>query len=242
MSTDTATPIMLPNPARHAPALARLFGPEVAASELRGVCEPQLLLREELRCVSRARLPRRQEFAAGRVCARHAMAQLGIMGYALGMAADRQPEWPPGLVGSITHTQGYCGAVVAERRRMRSVGLDAEVVADVTPNLWPRICAPSERAWLGTLPAGSAQRAAALIFAAKEAYYKCQFPLTGEALGFLDVTVRCDDLAADHGQFSMLPQRAIELDRSYPPPSGRFRFHEGYVCAGVAVRDVGPDQ
>ena len=37
-----------------------------------------------------------------------------------------EPRWPDGLVGSLTHTEGYRGAVVGRSPAVRSVGIDAE--------------------------------------------------------------------------------------------------------------------
>ena len=53
---------MLPSDVVQSPLLADLFHPAaVAASELRGTCEPGCLMPEELRCVPHAWPKRRQE-------------------------------------------------------------------------------------------------------------------------------------------------------------------------------------
>ena len=47
---------------------------------------------------------RKAEFLAGRYCARAALAQLdGSLAVNIGIGANREPLWPPGFVGSITH-------------------------------------------------------------------------------------------------------------------------------------------
>ena len=48
---------------------------------------------------------------------------------------------------------------------------------------------PTEQAFLKTLDAGQAGLIATLFFSAKEAFYKCQYPLTQRFLGFQDVEV-----------------------------------------------------
>ncbi len=85
---------------------------------------------------------------AGRACARAALVQLGYGAVALPMGTDRAPCWPTGATGSITHTHGYCAAVVAATTQIRALGLDAEPQDSVKPHLWRRICSPEELATL----------------------------------------------------------------------------------------------
>ena len=87
----------------------------VAGFEFYGAGEPGWLRPEERAYVESA-VPRRvREFAAGRQCARLALRELGGPDEAIPVGLSRQPKWPPGIVGSITHTVGYCLAVVAVR-------------------------------------------------------------------------------------------------------------------------------
>ncbi|GAB3946415.1 hypothetical protein GCM10027614_39920 [Micromonospora vulcania] len=70
----------------------------------------ELLAAEQACLGERAVESRRRDFTAGRVCARRAMADLGLPASAVPAAADRAPVWPAGVVGAITHTTGYCAA------------------------------------------------------------------------------------------------------------------------------------
>jgi 4'-phosphopantetheinyl transferase EntD len=225
-----------PNGAVLSSTLAGLFRPlAVAASELWGVCDPRHLLPDELQCVPHARLKRLQDFAAGRACARRALAEYGFEGFPVRMTSDRLPAWPAGFVGSITHTAGYCGAVVTSARTVRSIGIDTEIVEQVSADLWPRICTARELCRVNALCSGSAVRAAALLFSAKEAWYKCQYPLSRKLFEFRQVTIEWDDLEAGCGQLRVFPEPTAEPGRQAPVPlSGRFCFHGNYVSAGVA--------
>ena len=102
------------------------------------------LFPEEAACIERAVAKRRREFTAGRLCARAALARVGVPPAPLLPNSDRTPRWPEGIVGSISHCDGYCGVVVARRERFAGLGLDAEVAAPLDPALVPRICRPSE--------------------------------------------------------------------------------------------------
>ncbi len=173
---------------------------------------------EEEAMVTRAVPARRREVAEGRSCARRALATLGAPVGAIPAGADRAPRWPSGVVGSITHTQGFVAAVVGWDREVGGLGIDAEHVSRVRPGLAPSIAGPGERAWLDTLDPDRAARGLALLFSAKEAAHKCQFPRTRLRLDFLDASV--------------------ELDRDMLEPSGQLlvRFHVGVAQALSPIR------
>ena len=235
---DSHVSALVHNPATLAPAVAQLLPVTAVAAELRGDGAPELLMGQEQASIVAARPERQRQFAAGRLCARRALAEYGISEFPLLAAADRCPRWPSHLTGSITHTQGYCAAVVCERAQLMGVGLDAEIVTNVSARLWTSIAAPSELAWLQQLPWPQAQRAAALLFAAKEAFYKAQYGIVGQWLDFHAVAVVPDgahELIAE-GSFRLAPERPLNLaTRVGEPWRGRFRFHESYVLAGVAL-------
>ena len=229
------------NPATLSPVIAGLFPDGVVAAELRAPGVAALLLPAEAEGVANAIPTRVQEFAAGRLCARRALAEFGVTGFPVRVARDRQPLWPEFLVGSITHTAGFCAAVVAERTSvMRRRASIPRWPAPSKADLWASICAEAELTWLGALP--RAQRAAAvtLIFSAKEAFYKCQYPLIGEWLSFHDLAVTPRGWGEAQEAFDIVPTRPIKLFDGARPMAratvkGSYRFHEGFVSAGVCV-------
>jgi 4'-phosphopantetheinyl transferase EntD len=214
-----------------APDIAALFADGAVAYATRDEIAADVLLPEERACLDRAVPKRIAEFAAGRLCARTALAQLGCGGIAVPMRADRAPQWPPGSTGSITHTDGFCAAVVAQVAKIRALGLDVEPVASVRPHLWRRICTPPELEALQALDAKSAIEAATLIFSAKEAFYKCQHALSGEWLGFCDVRI-----SIGPGGFTVHPCRPLLLSAQVPGPwHGRYRREAQLVLTGVCI-------
>lgn len=221
--------------------MAALFPPGVIVADLREPGDPALLLPEEAEHVQRAVEKRVREFAAGRVCARRALAELGVLAFAVKVGPGRQPLWPEGVVGSITHTAGYCAAAVALRQALRGLGLDSEIQGHVREELWPSICTAAETDWLRALaPAGQAVAAAA-IFAAKEAFYKCQYPETREFLGFHDARIefpgwRAGEANDGEFEFRVVPTRSIAYEKRVSfPLRGRCRGHERFVTAAIAV-------
>ena len=227
-----------PNPAALSPAMSALFPPGIAAAELRQPGDASLLYPEEAVSVQRAVPKRVGEFAAGRLCARRALAEFGITQFALKMAPDRVPVWPDSMVGSITHTLGFGAAVVAERRRFGSLGIDVEAAGGVKRELWRHICVPAESAWLESLPQAAQTSAATLLFSAKEAFYKCQYPVTKERMTFADLCVSLPD--SDPGcwdgavaELIATPTRSLAISAGREPLfHGTYRVQDGRICAG----------
>lgn len=143
----------------------------------------------EAEAVASAVEVRRREFAIGRGCARQAMAGLGRPPEAIPVGSDREPVWPDGLIGSITHTRRLAGAAVAPSGGGRSFGIDFEVAGRVDQSLVGQLLTARERDRYAAAPDATAPT---VIFSAKEAIYKATFPLTRCWLGFEDVEVTLD--------------------------------------------------
>jgi 4'-phosphopantetheinyl transferase EntD len=227
------------NPANLSTTLSDLFPPGALIAELRGSGDPHALYPDEARHVQKAVKKRAEEFTAGRLCARLLLGEFGIRNFPIRVGADRQPLWPDTLVGSITHTTDFCAAVVAPKSRLRCVGIDTEIAGSVTPKLWRSICTPLETAWLGSLPDAERLAAATLIFSAKEAFYKCQYALTQERLGFHEAAVDVPGWGQKRGVFRIHANRSIALARyAALPLQGRYLFHERFITAGVALPEA----
>lgn len=224
------------NPALLSPLLTSLFPLGVVGAELRATADPALLFAGEAPAQVAAVPKRIQEFAGGRLCARRALSEFGIVDYPLRINHDRRPHWPAPVIGSISHTAGLSGAVIARRSQFRAVGLDIETVADVTPEIWPFICSPEDRALLDSLSKPEQDRCAALIFSAKEAFYKCQYAVTQQWLEFDDVTLDICASDLDSGSFSLRARRSIALSQhATMPVFGRFTFHGNLIVTGIAL-------
>jgi 4'-phosphopantetheinyl transferase EntD len=224
------------NSANLSTGLRELFPPGALTAELRGSGDPAALYPDEARHLQKAVPKRAQEFAAGRLCARLLLSEFGIHNFAVEVGAHRQPLWPETLVGSITHTTGFCAAVAAPKKCLRSVGIDTEIAGSVKTELWRSICTPSESAWLRALPQSEQLAAATLIFSAKEAFYKSQFPLTQERLGFHDVSVVLPAWGEKRGAFRIVANCSIELQRSAALPlQGQYLFHEQFITSAIAL-------
>ena len=138
-------------------------------------------------------VPRRlAEFHAGRAAARAAMVALSFPPRPVPMGPDRAPVWPVGLTGSISHSATACVAALGFAQDWVGIGVDIEEDSPLAPMLVAEICTRTERVWLGTQPEAARGLMAKLIFSAKEATYKAQYPLTGKLFGFDALEVRID--------------------------------------------------
>jgi 4'-phosphopantetheinyl transferase EntD len=138
----------------------------------------------------------------------------------------REPLWPPGFTGSITHTGDYCAAAVCRTADILSLGLDAERIGAVERSVWRAVFCPTEISWLESLPVHAQDAMACAAFSGKEAYFKCQFPLTRRWLEFTDVQLQFSGRA-----FEVLTRHADARVRI----SG---LHGKMAAAGIVVTTV----
>ncbi len=158
-------------------------------------------LPEEEPLIARSVEKRRREFITVRGCARSALGQLGVPPVPILKGEKGQPRWPDGIVGSLTHTAGYRGAVVGRATAVRSVGIDAEPHGVLPTGVLDAVSLPAERDELSALPAGVHWDR--VLFCAKEATYKAWFPLTERWLGFEDAHITVDvDPSGSAGGFT----------------------------------------
>ncbi|GAC1539622.1 MAG: hypothetical protein NVS2B17_15050 [Candidatus Velthaea sp.] len=231
----TGAPAFAPASATHPSSLlGRLFARDVFAFERREPGVPELLRQEEAAASARFAPKRIAEFAAGRDCAHRALRSAGCADVDVPMRSDRSPQWPSGIVGSITHTNGFCGAVAALRSSYGGIGIDAEVIERVTIEMWSQIFTSPEIESLEVLGDAERGRAAAAMFSAKEAFYKCQSPMTGLWIDFHEVHADLRFTGEGAGDFTIEPQSAACRARfAGLVLHGKFCFEGGLVLTGM---------
>jgi enterobactin synthetase component D / holo-[acyl-carrier protein] synthase len=183
------------------------------------------LFPQEAAAIAGAVPARLAEFAAGRVAARDAMAALGIGPVAIPVGERRVPQWPPGVVGSITHCAGLVAAAVGWSDDVVAIGIDAEPAAALDDDLLEVVATPVERAVLHEPLAG------VVVFSAKESFYKCWSALDGPVLEFHDVEV-----SFAGSSYSALPAGG-------EPWPGRWAVRGGFVLTAAwreAAGTAGP--
>lgn len=186
--------------------------------------------------IARSVAKRRNEFITVRHCARVAMAQLGVPPSPILKGEKGEPHWPDGVVGSLTHCEGYRGAVVGRSIAVRSVGIDAEPHGVLPKGVLDAISLPVERTEISALPAELHWDR--ILFCAKEATYKAWFPLTQRWLGFEDAhitfTVGSDGTTGDFVSRILIDPAAL----SGPPLielAGRWSVAGGLALTAIVL-------
>ena len=187
----------------------------------------------EREAVAGAVASRRREFLCGRACAHAALRVLGRDAGPIGVGDRRQPLWPDGVVGSISHAGARVAAVVAHAADAWGLGLDVEPLAPVLDRGLARLLLT--RAELEALQAshGDERVLAKIVFSAKESVYKCVFPRTGWALDHHDVEIALD---LERSRFSaVIAERFDSRELPAAVLVGDFRLVDGYVVTALAV-------
>jgi 4'-phosphopantetheinyl transferase EntD len=177
-----------------------LFPDDVAVVEMFGDPDHVDLYPAEAEAVARSTENRRREYGTVRLCARSALSLLGVPGVAIppmkGVGppwATRAPRWPPGIVGSMTHCDGFRAAAVARHETVASVGVDAEPNLPLPAGVLDYVTNRKERSALAELAADRPETAwDRVLFSAKESIFKAWFPLTGRWLDFTDCAMTID--------------------------------------------------
>ena len=185
------------------PLLPDLTGPDLAIAwapfeALSGDPHP-----EEWEDIASAAPNRQKEFVAGRQLARALSDQLGLPPAPLLRAEDRAPIWPIDRTGSLSHCDTLCAAAVGKRGTVQSIGVDVETVGRVEQQLWPTLFTEKEADYFSSLAPNTVALETTLFFSAKEAFYKCQYPLTQKWVGLQDVEIT----RTDHHSLAIAPTR-----------------------------------
>jgi len=143
-------------------------------------------------------VPRRQaEYLHGRRAARHALQVLGVPVQDVPTGAHRQPIWPDGVAGSITHSRNYAAAGAVRLGPLQTIGIDVEGVADGS-SLQALLKTAIDDAELKLLrqiaPALGLAALVTLVFSAKESFFKAAYAEVGRYFDFTAVKVIAVDV------------------------------------------------
>lgn len=214
--------------------IAEILPVAARSAEARGDADEARLPPEEEAVVARAVDKRRREFAGGRACARSALEKLGLPPGPIPAGRRGEPLWPAGVVGSITHCDGYRAAAVARATELLAIGIDAEPNEPLPGGLIGDIARPEERPRLAAQARlEPAIRWDRLLFSAKESVYKTWFPLTEAWLGFEDASLTIDP----GGTFAarLLAPAPPMVGRRLETLQGQWLVRDGLIVTSIAL-------
>ena len=170
--------------------IRQLFGENVIGEIHRINDNVASLHPDERSLIDKACDKRRHEFSTARLCAKYALAHLGIENAVIGRGGNNEPLWPENVIGSIAHSKDLCGAVVAKKSDSGcSIGFDIEKLRTLKNDIGRIICTKDESYWIKTQPDAAHDLLIILIFSLKESIYKCIFNHNKQKLTFKNCTI-----------------------------------------------------
>lgn len=186
---------------------------------------------EEGAVISRAVPKRRIEFSTGRWCARQALLGLGAPAGPLLRGEDGAVLWPPGVVGSVSHSRRWCAAVVTRSADALGVGLDVEESGRLSEAASKLVLSPVERQAVLDHELGPGV-CRTVMFSAKEAIYKALRALVSRYIDFSEAEIT----VGDQGALGLSLDEALE--RQLPASArlvGRYRLLGDSIVTAVTV-------
>jgi enterobactin synthetase component D len=172
---------------------------------------------------------RQAEYLVARACAAHLLSALGARSTEVGFGNNREPLWPAGFVGSITHAGPWVAAAVAPANRLASIGIDTETVVDASgaDQIAATCLRDEELQMLKIDNRFSRMELVTLIFSAKEAFFKALYPVVNQYFDFLDAGI--DHIDMTEGAIRVTLKRPLAGFQNGFSVTGTFRFEGGHV-------------
>jgi 4'-phosphopantetheinyl transferase EntD len=155
---------------------------------------------------------RQAEYFHGRLCARAALRHLGVPAQRLPTGQMREPIWPIGFVGSITHSRRLAAAIALPAAHHRGVGIDIEEVAtgDALVSLKSVVVSDKEYAVVNDLDSADIGLLLTAVFSAKESFFKAVFGTVRRFFDFNALELNHVDMQT--GTMSFTVQQALCVD------------------------------
>lgn len=169
---------------------------------------PELFAHYGIACPPNIRnsvVKRQAEFIAGRLCARSILDAYGEGQHVVAVGSHREPVWPAGFIGSITHSSHYAAAIACKAEGVAGIGIDVETIIkdEARQAMMDMVVNQKEVSYLRRFENYlSFDSLLTLIFSAKESFFKAAFPQVKTYFDFDAVEVCELDLAKKILRFS----------------------------------------
>ncbi len=150
---------------------------------------------------------RKAEYLAGRYLIRLLLLYHGLPPINILSGVHRQPLWPTGWIGSITHTHNTAISAVATLSQISLIGIDLEnwIAPPNAKEIAEKIIDRKEEILL--LPLENYQKSVTLAFSAKESLFKALYPIVGHYFDF-DIA-RLVDLKITDSRFTLQLKKTL---------------------------------
>ena len=230
MITSCTSPSLFPPLVAQHSVLFDVQDPADLASQFPGLALPASL--------RRAARTRQIEYLAGRHCVRQALRGCApeAADIVVGIGMQREPLWPEGVIGSITHSHGFASAAVAASSHVRALGIDVERVlsTEEAQRVAPGIVAVDELAQLQRGTGWALPLAVTVAFSAKEVIFKSLHAEVGRYFDFLDARIDRIKLQTGHFEACLAVALTQRLGSGFPL-TGRFLVEDGMVSTAMLL-------
>ena len=196
---------------------------------------------------------RKEHYRSGRICAGEVLSKLGARGQpVLRDPQTREPLWPEGISGAITHSGNWAAAAAGKTSDVLGIGIDLEdLERQVDSRISRHVCIPEEQKWLQECEEDFLEKNLKIIFSAKESIFKAFFPYTRTYLHFHDAKIlmeqtlfqksKSDSLSEKEKisnpakfefEYLMLNEKVIR-QTAISEGKGRVHFFENYVLTSL---------
>ena len=196
---------------------------------------------------------RKEHYRSGRICAGEVLSKLGTIGQpVLRDPQTREPLWPEGISGAITHSGNWAAAAAGKTSDVLGIGIDLEdLERQVDSRISRHVCLPEEQKWLQQCREECLEQNLKIIFSAKESIFKAFFPYTRTYLHFHDARIlmeqtffqnsKSDSLSVKEKnskpakfefEYLMLNDKVIS-QTGISEGKGKFHFFENYVLTSL---------
>lgn len=153
--------------------------------------------------ISNSVTKRKSEFLAGRYACKLCLDKIGSPTNSVSVGSNREPKWPTGYVGSITHSAKIAVAAVAESSKHIYIGIDIEPIMTkaIAQKISGLIVKSDERKFLQQ--SFNFELALTIIFSAKESLYKALYSMRKEFLDFHDAKLLSFDVINSNCTFKL---------------------------------------
>ncbi|ALM92276.1 4'-phosphopantetheinyl transferase superfamily protein [Alteromonas stellipolaris] len=128
---------------------------------------------------------RQAEFLAGRYAAQQALKHINVPDKQVGRSIERAPVWPPGTIGSISHSDSIAICISSIRQKHIALGVDIEPIMSlgVANDVHRLVMSNNERKYFNTLAMNESE-AVTFVYSAKESLFKAIFQFIPQYLDF----------------------------------------------------------
>ncbi len=175
---------------------------------------------------------RKAEFIAGRYCALKILNSIGIISNDIFSNEDGTPNWPPDILGSITHTKNYVSVSISNNSKLLGLGRDSEFVFPKTINKEVGFTIVTKDEW-NYSKGFTKEEFNTFVYSAKESLFKALYPITKTFIDFNEVKI--DGLDDKYFKIKLKKplSRFIAAGQTF---KGSYYFEKDLVHTGVDIK------